>query len=43
MVVHGVPEDTELPGTAASVAELPVNETIPIACAELVLVETAAR
>lgn len=33
--VHGVPQDAQLPETAASVGEVPAHVTLPIACGEI--------
>lgn len=35
--IHGVPSDTDLPGTAASLGDVPAHVTLPIACGELAL------
>lgn len=34
--IHGVPEDVELPESAASVMDVPAHVTLPIACGELI-------
>jgi hypothetical protein len=38
--IHGVPSDTELPSTAASLGTIPAQVTIPIACGKI---EAAGR
>ncbi len=38
VLVHGVPPDTALPGTVASLGTIPAQVTLPIACGEIVRV-----
>ncbi len=35
MILHGVPQDTQLPNTVQSVGNLPAWQTLPVACGEL--------
>lgn len=35
LYIHGVPKDTELPKTVATIADIPAQVTIPIACGKI--------
>ena len=37
--IHGVPSDTKLPKTVASLGDIPAHVTLPIACGKIVKVE----
>lgn len=35
LYIHGVPENTKLPGTVASLGDIPAHVTLPIACGKI--------
>ena len=39
LYIHGVPSDTELPETVASIGDIPAHVTLPIACGKIERVE----
>lgn len=39
LYIHGVPSDTNLPETVASLGDIPAHVTLPIACGKIVKVE----